>query len=81
LDRDLMVGKLGRDLYTQQKGEILIALQKLGEKLSPEDEAFLSENAGAVFNQFHSLPRHSLDNCSSSIIMAFSNSKIKKKKQ
>uniref|UniRef100_A0A6I8S5X3 Protein LZIC n=2 Tax=Xenopus tropicalis TaxID=8364 RepID=A0A6I8S5X3_XENTR len=52
LDRDLMVGKLGRDLYTQQKGEILIALQKLGEKLSPEDEAFLSENAGAVFNQF-----------------------------
>ncbi|XP_077312057.1 protein LZIC [Lithobates pipiens] len=44
MDRDLMVGKLGRDLYTQQKGEILTALRKLGEKLTPEEEAFLAEN-------------------------------------
>ncbi|OCT70270.1 hypothetical protein XELAEV_18037191mg [Xenopus laevis] len=61
LDSDLMVGKLGRDLYTQQKGEILIALQKLGEKISPEDEAFLSENAGAVFNQFQKVSEGSGD--------------------
>lgn len=33
MDRDLMVGKLGRDLYTQQKVEILTALRKLGEKV------------------------------------------------
>ncbi|KAM8927996.1 protein LZIC [Pelodytes ibericus] len=52
MDRDLMVGKLGRDLYTQQKGEILTALRKLGEKLTPEDEAFLSENAGAALSHF-----------------------------
>ncbi|MEE6485153.1 hypothetical protein FKM82_014184 [Ascaphus truei] len=52
MDRDLMVGKLGRDLYTQQKGEILTALRKLGEKLVPDDEAFLSENAGAALSQF-----------------------------
>ncbi|XP_042635900.1 protein LZIC isoform X2 [Catharus ustulatus] len=32
MDRDLMVGKLPRDLYTQQKLEILTALRKLGEK-------------------------------------------------
>ncbi|KAM9686439.1 protein LZIC isoform 1-T1 [Trichechus inunguis] len=32
MDRDLMVGKLERDLYTQQKVEILTALRKLGEK-------------------------------------------------
>ncbi|KAG9482472.1 protein LZIC [Eleutherodactylus coqui] len=52
MDRDLMVGKLARDVYTQQKGEILTALRKLGEKLTPEDEAFLSENAGAALSQF-----------------------------
>lgn len=34
MDRDLMVGKLARDLYTQQKVEILTALRKLGEKVS-----------------------------------------------
>uniref|UniRef100_A0ABI8A661 Beta-catenin-interacting ICAT domain-containing protein n=1 Tax=Felis catus TaxID=9685 RepID=A0ABI8A661_FELCA len=32
MDRDLMVGKLERGLYTQQKVEILTALRKLGEK-------------------------------------------------
>ncbi|XP_069802651.1 protein LZIC isoform X1 [Dendropsophus ebraccatus] len=52
MDRDLMVGKLARDVYTQQKGEILTALRKLGEKLTAEDEAFLSENAGAALSQF-----------------------------
>ncbi|XP_072282158.1 protein LZIC isoform X2 [Pyxicephalus adspersus] len=52
MGRDLMVGKLGRDLYTQQKGEILTALRKLGEKLTPEEEAFLAENAGAALSQF-----------------------------
>uniref|UniRef100_A0A8I3MBS8 Leucine zipper and CTNNBIP1 domain containing n=1 Tax=Canis lupus familiaris TaxID=9615 RepID=A0A8I3MBS8_CANLF len=33
MDRDLMVGKLERGLYTQQKVEILTALRKLGEKM------------------------------------------------
>ncbi|KAM6108949.1 protein LZIC isoform 2-T2 [Pterocles gutturalis] len=52
MDRDLMVGKLERDLYTQQKVEILTALRKLGEKLTPEEEMFLSANAGAALSQF-----------------------------
>ncbi|XP_056651787.1 protein LZIC isoform X2 [Monodelphis domestica] len=52
MDRDLMVGKLERDIYTQQKLEILTALRKLGEKLTSDDEAFLSTNAGAALSQF-----------------------------
>ncbi|XP_008317015.1 protein LZIC [Cynoglossus semilaevis] len=52
MDRDVMVGKLSRDVYTQQKVEILTALRKLGEKLTAEDETFLSENATASLSQF-----------------------------
>ena len=33
MDRDVMVGKLSRDVHTQQKMEILTALRKLGEKV------------------------------------------------
>jgi hypothetical protein len=33
MDRDVMVGKLSKDVYTQQKVEILTALRKLGEKV------------------------------------------------
>ncbi|XP_029291784.1 protein LZIC [Cottoperca gobio] len=52
MDRDVMVGKLSRDVYTQQKMEILTALRKLGEKLTSEDDAFLIENATATLSQF-----------------------------
>ncbi|TNN87670.1 Protein LZIC [Liparis tanakae] len=52
MDRDVIVGKLPRDVYTQQKMEILTALRKLGEKLASEDERFLSENATATLSQF-----------------------------
>lgn len=34
MDRDVIVGKLSRDDYTQQKMEILTALKKLGEKVT-----------------------------------------------
>lgn len=33
MDRDVIVGKMSRDVYTQQKMEILTALRKLGEKV------------------------------------------------
>ncbi|XP_051516600.1 protein LZIC-like [Myxocyprinus asiaticus] len=52
MDRDVIVGKLPQDLYTQQKVEILTALRKLGEKLTTEDEAFLATNASATLSQF-----------------------------
>ncbi|XP_020785145.1 protein LZIC [Boleophthalmus pectinirostris] len=55
MDRDVMVGKLPRDVYTQQKMEILTALRKLGEKLTAEDESFLAENATASLSQFEKI--------------------------
>ncbi|XP_042199602.1 protein LZIC [Callorhinchus milii] len=52
MERDVIVGKLPRDVYTQQKVEVLTALRKLGEKLTPEEEGFLSANTSATLSQF-----------------------------
>ncbi|KAM9855712.1 protein LZIC isoform 1-T2 [Aulostomus maculatus] len=52
MDRDVIVGKLSRDVYTQQKMEILTALRKLGETLTANDTTFLAENATATLSQF-----------------------------
>ncbi|XP_023649409.1 protein LZIC [Brienomyrus brachyistius] len=52
MDRDVMVGKLPRGTYTQQKVEILMALRKLGETLPAEDETFLTANASGCLSQF-----------------------------
>ncbi|XP_065277379.1 protein LZIC isoform X3 [Emys orbicularis] len=78
MDRDLMVGKLGRDLYMQQKGEILTALRKLGEKLTPDDETFLSANAGAALSQFE---RVSSDLGSGDKVFALASVEVEKSKQ
>ncbi|XP_005404079.1 PREDICTED: protein LZIC isoform X1 [Chinchilla lanigera] len=78
MDRDLMVGKLGRDLYTQQKVEILTALRKLGEKLTADDEAFLSANAGAVLSQFEKV---SSDLGSGDKVLALASCEVEKAKK
>ncbi|NWI26615.1 LZIC protein, partial [Sula dactylatra] len=78
MDRDLMVGKLGRDLYTQQKVEILTALRKLGEKLTPDDEVFLSANAGTALSQFE---RVSTDLGSGDKVFALASFEVEKAKQ
>ncbi|EDV23899.1 Protein LZIC [Trichoplax sp. H2] len=52
IERDGKIGKLAVDVYKQQKLEILTALKKLGDKLSPEESAFLADNATASLNQF-----------------------------
>uniref|UniRef100_A0A8D0C3C5 Leucine zipper and CTNNBIP1 domain containing n=1 Tax=Salvator merianae TaxID=96440 RepID=A0A8D0C3C5_SALMN len=78
MDRDLIVGKLGRDLYTQQKVEILTALRKLGEKLTPEDENFLSTNAGAALSQFE---RAASDLGSGDKVFALASFEVEKVKQ
>ncbi|XP_067826447.1 protein LZIC isoform X1 [Heptranchias perlo] len=57
MERDVIVGKLPRDVYTQQKVEVLTALRKLEEKLTPEEEAFLSANASATLSQFEKVSR------------------------
>ncbi|XP_037124320.1 protein LZIC [Syngnathus acus] len=61
MDRDVMVGKLSRDDYKQQKMEVLTALRKLGEKLTTEDETFLAENATATLSQFEKVATGSED--------------------
>ncbi|XP_074465542.1 protein LZIC isoform X2 [Larus michahellis] len=78
MDRDLIVGKLGRDLYTQQKVEILTALRKLGEKLTADDEMFLSANAGTVLSQFE---RVSTDLGSGDKVFALASFEVEKAKQ
>ncbi|KAJ7401268.1 Protein LZIC [Pitangus sulphuratus] len=78
MDRDLMVGKLARDLYTQQKVEILTALRKLGEKLTGDDEMFLSANAGTALSQFE---RVSTDLGSGDKVFALASVEVEKAKQ
>ncbi|RLV89915.1 hypothetical protein DV515_00014633 [Chloebia gouldiae] len=86
MDRDLMVGKLPRDLYIQQKLEILTALRKLGEKvrgwydsqLTGDDEMFLSTNAGTALSQFE---RVSTDLGSGDKVFALASVEVEKAKQ
>lgn len=78
MDRDVMVGKLPKDVYTQQKVEILTALRKLGEKLSPEDEAFLATNATATLSQFEKVDR---DLGSGDKVLALASSEVEKTKK
>nr|CAI9708987.1 unnamed protein product [Rangifer tarandus platyrhynchus] len=78
MDRDLMVGKLERDLYTQQKVEILTALRKLGEKLTADDENFLSANAGAILSQFEKV---STDLGSGDKVLALASFEVEKTKK
>lgn len=50
--RDEKVGKLSGDVSTQQSVEILTALKKLGESLTPEEESYLQSNSSASLKQF-----------------------------
>ena len=52
IDRDFIVGKLDKDLFVQQKLEILQALIKLGESLTEEEQAYLDQNSSKSMNQF-----------------------------
>ena len=52
IDRDFIVGKLDKDLFTQQKLEILQALIKLGEVLTEEEQAYLDQNSNKSMKQF-----------------------------
>ena len=48
LQRDIKIKKLNKDQFNQQTCEILLALQKLGEKLSDEELHFLSTQSVGV---------------------------------
>ncbi|XP_061689928.1 protein LZIC [Syngnathoides biaculeatus] len=74
MDRDVMVGKLSRADYTQQKMEVLAALRKLGETLTTPDETFLAENATATLSHFEKVTAGSEDK-----ILALASSGVKSK--
>ncbi|XP_041129560.1 protein LZIC [Polyodon spathula] len=78
MDRDVMVGKLPRSVYTLQKVEILTALRKLGEKLASEDESFLSANASATLSHFEKV---SGDLGSGDKVLALASSEVGKVKK
>ncbi|XP_063879720.1 protein LZIC-like [Scylla paramamosain] len=52
IERDQKIGKLSLDVYEQQKVEVLSALQKLGETLSPTEMQFLEAHASTVMKNF-----------------------------
>ncbi|KAK3106584.1 hypothetical protein FSP39_023101 [Pinctada imbricata] len=52
ISRDAKIGKIQQSTATAQSVEILTALKKLGESLSPEEEAYLQENSSASLKQF-----------------------------
>lgn len=46
------MGKISKEDATSQTVEVLVALKKLGEKLSPEEDNFLRENRSQVMADF-----------------------------
>jgi hypothetical protein len=52
LERDSKIGKISNEVYTQQAVEILAALKRLGEKLSPQEVDFMSRHTSAALTDF-----------------------------
>lgn len=52
IERDQKIGKLTMDSYTQQKLEILSALQKLGETLEEGEQSYLDAHASSLMKNF-----------------------------
>lgn len=52
VERDSKIGQLSADAYVTQKSEILLALRKLGEPLSAQEEQFLASNSSDQMLQF-----------------------------
>nr|XP_053649884.1 protein LZIC-like [Cherax quadricarinatus]XP_053649885.1 protein LZIC-like [Cherax quadricarinatus]XP_053649887.1 protein LZIC-like [Cherax quadricarinatus] len=52
VERDHKIGKLALETYTQQKVEILSALQKLGETLAATEQSYLDSHASSLMKNF-----------------------------
>ncbi|XP_060593619.1 protein LZIC-like [Ruditapes philippinarum] len=52
IQRDEKIGKIPKSQAVGQSVEILTALKKLGETLSPEEEAYLQSNSSASLKEF-----------------------------
>ncbi|XP_022342789.1 protein LZIC-like [Crassostrea virginica] len=72
--RDEKVGKLSAEVATEQSVEILTALKKLGESLTPEEEAYLQSNSSASLKQFEQV---SGDLASGDKVLAVASSQVK----
>jgi Mg2+ and Co2+ transporters len=55
MQRDVNLGKLPDAAYKQQGVEILAALKKLGESLTPAEVEFLQKNSNAAMSQFEAV--------------------------
>ena len=55
LQRDLKLGKVSKEHFTQQTIEVLTALQRLGEQLSSQEEQFLRTNMTENMRHFAEL--------------------------
>lgn len=52
MSRDVKMGKISQDICTQQSVEILVALRKLGEKLSAAEMDFLTTHTNTALSEF-----------------------------
>ena len=59
IERDLKIGKLSKNIGESSKAETLLALKKLGEKLSHEEEEFLKSKIST--SEFASVSANSSD--------------------
>lgn len=62
MQRDVNLGKLSDAAYKQQGVEILTALKKLGEELTPSEKEFLQKNSNAAMSQFEKVTEGVGDN-------------------
>jgi len=62
IERDAKIGKLAMDVFSQQKVEILTALRKLGETLSPVEESFLHSHSSDSLKEFERVSGDSTTN-------------------
>ena len=52
INRDEKIGKMSKEQALQQSVEILTALKKLGESLTPAEEAYLQQNSSGSLKAF-----------------------------
>ncbi|KAK3583405.1 hypothetical protein CHS0354_040371 [Potamilus streckersoni] len=75
INRDSKIGKIAKSLAVEQSVEILTALKKLGETLTPEEEAFLQSNSSASLKEFEKV---SSTLASSDKVLAVAGSQVEK---
>ncbi|XP_003746888.1 protein LZIC [Galendromus occidentalis] len=55
LERDLKISKIALEPYNREKVEILLALRKLGDTLSPGENSFIENHSSASMKQFEKI--------------------------